>query len=611
MALVEQLEITTQAADNSRPQESNKIKELRDALRIGVNSLKNFENTIEKLDDPRLSSTVEGLRQTRTEIYKLVPEVIIWERSAPKTPIIPEPEVKKPQETKFVRIREIKPERPRAAISVRAKSKDAIRPTVRPTVPDGYIDMSILLGIIGRSDSWWHKNRGKYNLPALKIGRSNYYSREEAEKFGLEFREEERSKAEKKTAARTIRTEMGDDDKTLPDSIRYYLQEIAKYSLLKAKDEKRIGARIFSGQLATRALSVILRSGLLSGELESTATDFLDEPKIKNIGRLFETGNVASDPQQPREEIEEDEIDDEIEEEEDKILKSKEAVRAEIVRKYDGQLEKKIRLIKDLALPAKREALETAVERYIFLSRQGAKSYDLLVNSNLKLVVSIAKKYMGQMPFEDLIAYGNPGLMIAAGKFDFRIGFKFSTYSTWWIRQNITRSIADFSRSIRVPVHAHESLGEYRRTNRRMVQELGREPTVEEVLEEMGEVSPTLRQAIIADKVVSLNMEVGEDRGEGATELGDFIEDPNANTEKKASQFAMREAVLKALDTLTPREQKILKLRYGLEDGRSRTLEEVGREFDVTRERIRQIEAKALRKLRHPSRSRKLRDFMS
>ena len=273
---------------------------------------------------------------------------------------------------------------------------------------------------------------------------------------------------------------------------------------------------------------------------------------------------------------------------------------------YEDPVRMYLKEIGKVPLLSAEEEIELA--KRMELGDQEAKKR--LAEANLRLVVSIAKRYVGRgMLFLDLIQEGNLGLIKAVEKFDYRKGYKFSTYATWWIRQAITRAIADQARTIRIPVHMVETINKLIRVSRQLLQELGREPTPEEIAAEMNMPVERVREILkISQEPVSLETPIGEEED---SHLGDFIQDDNVPVPADAAAFTLlKEQLEEVLGTLTEREQKVLTLRFGLEDGRARTLEEVGREFNVTRERIRQIEAKALRKLRHPSRSRKLKDYL-
>ena len=273
----------------------------------------------------------------------------------------------------------------------------------------------------------------------------------------------------------------------------------------------------------------------------------------------------------------------------------------------------KIQILKGRMDDAEESEIEELKEEIAALQKDvdlGSEAKKRLAEANLRLVVSIAKRYVGRgMLFLDLIQEGNLGLIKAVEKFDYRKGYKFSTYATWWIRQAITRAIADQARTIRIPVHMVETINKLIRVSRQLLQELGREPSPEEIAEEMGMPVDRVREILkISQEPVSLETPIGEEED---SHLGDFIRDENVPVPADAAAFTLlKEQLEEVLGTLTEREQKVLTLRFGLEDGRARTLEEVGKEFNVTRERIRQIEAKALRKLRHPSRSRKLKDYL-
>ena len=338
------------------------------------------------------------------------------------------------------------------------------------------------------------------------------------------------------------------DSVNIEDPVRMYLKEIGKVPLLTAEEEVAIAKRMENGDIA---------KALLENYFDEVADD--DTERVTTQEEFL---SILNEEQKP-----------------------------------DAQEKAPI-----LQGKTKAELQEVVSD--------GEEARKKLAEANLRLVVSIAKRYVGRgMLFLDLIQEGNLGLIKAVEKFDFRKGFKFSTYATWWIRQAITRAIADQARTIRIPVHMVETINKLVRVSRQLLQELGREPTPEEIAERMNIPVERVREIIkISQEPVSLETPIGEEED---SHLGDFIQDENVPVPADAAAYTLlKEQLQEVLGTLTEREQKVLRLRFGLDDGRARTLEEVGREFNVTRERIRQIEAKALRKLRHPSRSRKLKDYL-
>lgn len=349
------------------------------------------------------------------------------------------------------------------------------------------------------------------------------------------------------------------DGVSTDDPVRMYLKEIGKVPLLTAEEESELAKHMEAGNYA---MDLIHKKDAEEEELTFKYVSTLEKEKELREGEPTEADQVL-----------------------DSIIDYAKKVQEGALTDED------IKALKNIA-------------------SEGDEAKKRLSEANLRLVVSIAKRYVGRgMLFLDLIQEGNLGLIKAVEKFDYRKGYKFSTYATWWIRQAITRAIADQARTIRIPVHMVETINKLIRVSRQLLQELGREPSPEEIAEEMDMPVERVREILkISQEPVSLETPIGEEED---SHLGDFIQDDNVPVPAEAATFTLlKEQLEEVLGTLTEREQKVLILRFGLEDGRARTLEEVGKEFNVTRERIRQIEAKALRKLRHPSRSRKLKDYL-
>ena len=385
------------------------------------------------------------------------------------------------------------------------------------------------------------------------------------------------------------------------DPVRLYLKEIGKVPLLTNEKEHELAERMSQGDVAAEeaVLGMLLllpeyRRAVVDKSLPILPEDFLPYPNRDLFEALIEAERIGT-------EVSEDGMPDVTHltaNGEGRILTEEDVVTLRAMREARREADNSHAVMDDYVKTLKQ------------IAKVREKAKGELVEANLRLVVSIAKRYVGRgMFFLDLIQEGNLGLMKAVDKFDYTKGYKFSTYATWWIRQAITRAIADQARTIRIPVHMVETIHKVSRYSRQMLQELGREATAEEIGEKMGMSADKVREIMkIAQDPVSLETPIGEEED---SHLGDFIQDEDTPAPADAaSQTILREVIERELHTLTPREEHVIKLRFGLYDGRTRTLEEVGKEFDITRERIRQIEAKALRKLRHPSRARHLKGFL-
>ena len=423
----------------------------------------------------------------------------------------------------------------------------------------------------------------------------------EKKKPAAKAKKEADAKSGTKTTKKTSKKESkAEEEKTAAADVVLEAEETPQAAAENSADD--MNARFEEKCKALLALAKKKKNMLDYQEIIDSFTDAeFDADKVEKVFDFLEANNVDV------------KISDDVEEEEEIILDPEDDIDIEKIDlsvpegvSIEDPVRMYLKEIGKVPLLSAEEEIELAKR----MENGDVEAKNRLAEANLRLVVSIAKRYVGRgMLFLDLIQEGNLGLIKAVDKFDFRKGFKFSTYATWWIRQAITRAIADQARTIRIPVHMVETINKLLRVSRQLLQELGREPTPEEIAKEMDIPVERVREIQkISQEPVSLETPIGEEED---SHLGDFIQDDNVPVPaEEAASTILKEQLVEVLGTLTEREQKVLRLRFGLDDGRARTLEEVGREFNVTRERIRQIEAKALRKLRHPSRSRKLRDFL-
>ena len=423
----------------------------------------------------------------------------------------------------------------------------------------------------------------------------------EKKKPAAKAKKEADAKSGTKTTKKTSKKESkAEEEKTAAADVVLEAEEAPQAAAENSADD--MNARFEEKCKALLALAKKKKNMLDYQEIIDSFTDAeFDADKVEKVFDFLEANNVDV------------KISDDVEEEEDIILDPEDDIDIEKIDlsvpegvSIEDPVRMYLKEIGKVPLLSAEEEIELAKR----MENGDVEAKNRLAEANLRLVVSIAKRYVGRgMLFLDLIQEGNLGLIKAVDKFDFRKGFKFSTYATWWIRQAITRAIADQARTIRIPVHMVETINKLLRVSRQLLQELGREPTPEEIAKEMDIPVERVREIQkISQEPVSLETPIGEEED---SHLGDFIQDDNVPVPaEEAASTILKEQLVEVLGTLTEREQKVLRLRFGLDDGRARTLEEVGREFNVTRERIRQIEAKALLKLRHPSRSRKLRDFL-
>lgn len=577
------------------------------------------------------SELISSLTEIRGKTLKQNP-VIVWQNSRILLrggSVIKEPEISsiktEQPAVREAKIRIAKPE-PGSAQRTRAftepkpngakVTKSEKKPEIKP--PEGFMSIAQICKTLGISGSRWYVLKAGNKLVSYKIGGGVFYKKEDVDKIAAERHQKatrridsrlNRKPAFKKETDGEFEETMEDmqfDESFALDLFKLHLSEIGKIPM-EIKKHWRWNAKIFISQMAAYTLPEILESGNLAPQQKKQISAVLENNVVKAILEPFQgrLSNILSKRVLDNvvQKISKRQKLDNVDE---FFINSVQNLANWIIDKLSG--------INRIRSPDKKESeLQKLIDRQIYLINEGVNARNKLTEANQRLVVSIAKKYTGRgLDIHDLEGYGVEGLMRATVKFDWRAGYQFSTYATWWIRQSITRALADYSRLIRLPPHMHEKLGKLNRMRWKQMQETGEDIDLEKIVDaqETGETAYGLKKAIRVDNLTSLNLPVGEQKGGVVTELGDFFEDKGPTVDEQVDLYALRAQMREVLDTLNYRERRVLELRFGVLDGRSRKLEEVAQEFQVTRERIRQIEAQGLNKLRHPSRARKLRPYL-